>query len=256
MKCGQVQGLLHAYVDEELDLATQVSLDTHVQSCPECTAKLQALQSIRTVLRDSTLSYRAPAALQTRIQQQIRKQSVPRFFTSPIRYGIAASWVLIAVVSWQAALFVAAPSVTDLHQHEVMTNHVRSLLADHATDILSSDRHTVKPWFVGRLDFSPVVVDLTVHGFPLLGGRLDYLGGRPVAALVYTRRQHVVNVFIRPRDPHTINTTPRRDPVSLAAQHGYNLVTWQDGDADYWAISDLNRKELEEIAGLFTKIKY
>lgn len=255
MKCEQAQGLLHAYVDEELDLVTQVAFDAHVQSCNECTTRLQALQRLRTAVQDSALAYRAPAALHSRIQQQIKKQSAPRFFNLPLRYGIAASWILIAAVSWQAALFVAAPSVDDLYQHDVVANHVRSLLANHVTDILSSNQHTVKPWFVGRLDFSPAVVDLTAQGFPLLGGRLDYLGGRPVAALVYTRRQHVVNVFIRSREPHTLKTESRRDPVSLAAQHGYNIVTWQDSDADYWAISDLNRKELEELAGSFATAK-
>jgi len=252
MDCAQAQRLLHAYVDEELDLTTQVSLETHVQSCTECTARLQGLNDLRAALRDSTLAYRAPAALHTRLQQQIKKEIASRFFKSPLRYGIAASWVLIAVLSWQAALLVSTPAAFDLYQHDVIANHVRALQADHATDILSSDQHTVKPWFVGRLDFSPVVADLTAQGFPLAGGRLDYLGGRSVAALVYTRRQHRVNVFIRPRDAHTV---AQHDPRSLAAQHGYNVVTWQDADVDYWAVSDLNPQELTEMARLFMAAK-
>ena len=255
MKCEQVQGLLHAYVDQELDLTTQVGLDSHVQSCADCTTKLQALKDVRSAVQGSALAYRAPAALKTRIQQQINKESRSGFFKVSYRYGIAASWIVIAVLSWQAALFMSTPAVTDLYQHDIITSHVRSLQANHATDVQSSDQHTVKPWFVGRLDFSPLVVDLAAQGFSLLGGRLDYLAGRPVAALVYKRRQHVINVFIRSRDPQTLTAATRRDPRYLTAQQGFNIVTWQDANADYWAVSDLNQKELEDLARLFVATK-
>ena len=251
MKCQQAQDLLHAYVDEELDLSAQVLLDTHLQSCVPCATQLQAVRGLRTAMQGATLGYRAPAELTIRIQQQIKKESTPHFFNSPHRFAIAASWIVVAVVSWQAALFVATPSVNELYQQDVINNHVRSLLANHVTDILSADQHTVKPWFVGKLDFSPLVVDLTTQGFPLLGGRLDYLGGRPVAALVYTRRQHVINVFIRPRDPLNVKTAVGHAPLALAAQHGYHLVAWQHVGVDYWAISDLNEQELAAFAQLF-----
>jgi anti-sigma factor RsiW len=163
--------------------------------------------------------------------------------------GRAIPWQFIAVaasvamISAVAVLLVrgARNGQTDQMAHEVLDSHIRSLMGDHLFDVHSSDQHTVKPWFAGRLDFSPAVIDLAAAGFPLVGGRLEYLDGRPVAALVYKRRQHTINVFTWP--------SPRQEESS---QHfhirGFNAIRWVHRNMTYWAVSDLNDKELQDFA--------
>ncbi|MCC6719450.1 MAG: anti-sigma factor, partial [Acetobacteraceae bacterium] len=142
----------------------------------------------------------------------------------------------------------AAPEL----RREVVAGHVRSLLvAGHLMDVGSSDRHTVKPWFAGRLDFSPPVPDLADVGFPLAGGRLDYLDGRTVAALVYRRRDHVINVFVWPEAAAGPPTAPRRMDASTARDGGHAVVRWTEGGMAFWAVSDLNAAELADFAAMF-----
>jgi len=132
----------------------------------------------------------------------------------------------------------------DFSIDEIVSGHVRSLMADHLTDVASSDKHTVKPWFDGKLDFSPAVVDLADHGFPLVGGRLDYLGSRSVAALVYARQKHFINLFVWPSTREGDLGEPK------SSRHGFHLIHWNAAEMSYWAVSDLNPAELEEFAGL------
>jgi anti-sigma factor RsiW len=156
--------------------------------------------------------------------------------------GLAACVAVAAVVVFRFAPGASRPSQSDLLTQQVLASHVRSLMADHLTDLPSSDQHTVKPWFDGKLDFSPPVKDLSSKGFPLVGGRLDYLQDRPVAALVYQRRKHFINLFIWP--------SPESSTQRMAMQHGYNIHHWADSGMTFWAVSDLNNSELEEFVRL------
>ncbi len=187
--------------------------------------------------------YRAPADLRARVLQKARRTD-----TATRRRERASAWLPYAAIglAWAASLLLVSresllgPRAGDVVQ-EIVTSHVRSMMAEHLTDVASTDRHTVKPWFGGNLDFSPKVEDLAADGFPLVGGRLDYLSGRPVAALVYRRQQHVINLFTWP-------STAQAHVPRLAAQQGFEIFEWVRDGMQYWLISDLNAAELRTLA--------
>lgn len=247
MNCEETQELVDAYVDRELDLVKGLELERHLSECDACSKRQATLLALRSAV--SSVYHTPPAWLQKRVTSRIRKVSkreamarVPRVMAW--RWiGVAASVALVLVVSWSVVRLSVHPSPGEVLAREVVSNHVRSLMVDHIADVPSSDQHTVKPWFNGKLDFSPPVIDLDEQGFALVGGRLDYLDSRTVAALVYRRNKHVINLFIWPTDAS--------DTAAQTETHqGYNVIHWCQTHMSYWAVSDLNANELREFAQL------
>ena len=244
MSCQQTHELIHGYLDGELDLVKSLEIEKHLEQCQSCTQNYEGLRSLQSRLRDNSLRFDPPAKLEKRLRSALRKEAEPR---SPIfrwRWAVAAASLCAAVVIvWTVASIASRPSRDDVLAQEVVASHVRSLMSDHLTDVLSSDQHTVKPWFDGKLDFSPTVKDLRQQGFSLYGGRLDYIGNRPVAALVYQRRQHSINVFVWPATEAPVNG-------KASEQQGYNVIRWSKAGMTYWAVSDLNLAELQQFVQL------
>jgi len=247
MNCPDVRHLLEPYADGELDLVRHVEIEQHLSACAACAEQEKNLRSLRAALSSPALYHRAPPALRTRI----------RLASGPVPHGrrrlllqraaLAAGVLLMigASVTIGMLLSRSGPAADDRLAERIVAGHVRSLQVEHLTDVPSSDQHTVKPWFRGKLDFSPQVPDLSALGFALSGGRLDYLAERPVAALVYLRRSHVINVFTWP----AVNDEEK--PVRSLARQGFHIRYWQRSGMTYWAISDLNDQELDEFVHLF-----
>lgn len=242
MSCGQRQWL-HGYFDGELDAARAAEFETHLQGCATCAQALAAQQGLRGALAAADLYARAPASLRARVRAELRRSraaGAPR----PLRWrslAAAASVVLVLFGLWRTVPAWREDVAERELANQVLDAHLRSLQLTHLTDVASSDQHVVKPWFVGKLDFAPTVVDLASDGFPLVGGRLDVVGGRSVAALVYARRKHVINVFVWPSENSDA-------ALRSGAQRGYAWIRWTRGGMGYWAVSDVAAADLEEFA--------
>lgn len=244
MSCQETHNLVHGYVDGELDLLNSLRVEQHLRDCPACARDHQNHQTLRTALSADSLYFSAPAKLQRRVLSSVRASAggeSEHGMWSWRRLAAAGSLALIAMLILSFVLMRPGPARDELLAREVVSGHVRSLMASHLTDVASTDQHTVKPWFDGKLDFSPQVTDLAAQGFPLLGGRLDYIDNRPVAALVYQRRQHFINLFIWP------GATESGDGNKMIVRQGYNLIYWHRAGMVYWAVSDLNISELQEF---------
>jgi anti-sigma factor RsiW len=245
VNCPEARTWLNGYLDGELDLPRAVEIEQHLEECGRCSRAHENHRALRDSLGGARLVYRCPeharAKIEAAVSRVTRRADAPPHFSRPW-LAVAAAVMLTALGVW----FAMRPmSVDNRIGQEVVASHVRSLLADHLTDVASSDRHTVKPWFAGKLDFAPTVVDLSAEGFPLVGGRLDYLDRRPVAALVYTRRKHLINVFLWPAERTAGEVTP------LASVQGFQIFQWNDAGTSCWAISDLNGGELRQFVELF-----
>jgi anti-sigma factor RsiW len=234
-------------VDGELDPLRNLEIEEHLHGCTRCSQNYSDRQIIRGGLKTESLYFKAPADLQKRIQRSVRQAAKAE---APTRW-LSWSWLRFAAPLAAAALvvlmlvpFFGGPSSDELLTQDVVASHIRSLMVNHLADVRSTDEHTVKPWFNGKLDFSPPVDDLAKQGFPLIGGRLDYLNNRPVAALVYQRDKHVINVFVWPSDK-TAQTSG-----SIKAQQGYNVIRSTRSGMNFWTVSDLERSQLEKFVEL------
>ena len=247
MNCSELRTLLHGYVDGELDPVRNVEIEEHLRTCDACSQAVEAQRARRSALQSDELYFRAPAGLERKIRIAARRpEGKSRLMRVQLRGWAAAAVAAAAVVALAFFLppILSRPSQTDRIAQDVVSAHIRSLMPGHLTDVPSSEHHTVKPWFAGRLDFSPPVVDLAAEGCPLVGGRLDYAAGRPVAALVYGRGKHLINLFTWPAEP--VGESAEKSD----ARQGYNVVFWTRGGTNYWAISDVNRADLRRFAEL------
>jgi anti-sigma factor RsiW len=254
VNCEEARMLVHPYADGELDLVKSLELERHLKDCAECAREFAAIGALRATLDEGDLRYAAPE----RLVQRVIAAAHPRPRIAGIGGSFAlprASWGLLAAAAvvvgfviffkGRAAQVGGPYSVPYSIDNEVMADHVRSLMADHLTDVLSTNQHTVKPWFEGKVNYSPTVVDLSDKGFVLVGGRLDYLDNRAVTAVVYRRHLHVINLFQWPA------THPGDESSAVESSGGFNLVHWTKGGMSYWAVSDLNLAELEQFARTF-----
>jgi anti-sigma factor RsiW len=245
MNCAESRLLLHAHADGELDAASSLELERHLKTCDACAGEKQSVHSLKAALRQSSLRYDAPDSLRKEVRRLARTSGGA---TSP-HFDSRLLWKFLAFgASAFAMLAILFPpgrnSERDQLLNEAVAGHVRSLMAEHLTDVASSDQHTVKPWFNGKLDFAPDVKDFAAQGFPLVGGRLDYLSGRAVAALVYRHNKHFINVFVWPAQ------NARLGKLDSQKHRGYSVINRDADGLRYCVVSDLNEKELAEFANL------
>jgi anti-sigma factor RsiW len=269
MTCEEALKLMDGYLDGELDPITNQAIEQHLRGCHNCDQAYKTQRSLIGAVSDATPYYKAPAGLRERIRSSLREETAGQ----PMRNGVRGSQVLfrrrqpelrtiLSGTPWNwlalaAAVIFAAiialnlvprwqrPGADQFLATQLIDSHVRSLMANHLTDVASSDQHTVKPWLDAKLDFAPPVVDLSQQGFPLIGGRLDYLDNRPVAALVYQRRKHFINLFVWPAGAGAERT------MKTISRQGYHILHWLDSEFNYWAVSDISETELQEFKQRF-----
>ncbi len=243
--CGDYETLMHGLLDGELDAVNAVRCEAHLSACTACMAAYNRQLALRASIRQAAPRYAPPPGLRGRIERTLAQavrapQSVRAMFHGLRRWSAQLVLGPALALAVGLAVFVLAPRGLDL-PGQIVTSHVRSLQVSHLMDIASSDRHTVKPWFAGRIDYSPPVIDLASYGFPLAGGRLDYIDERTVAVLVYRRSGHFINLYVWPQ------SNRQRAPylaTRVLARNGYNMLHRTNGGMTYWCVSDLNAAEL------------
>ena len=249
MTCDEARILLHALLDNELDAGHAREVEAHIASCRACAAEFSAQRDMQRVLADADLRYTAPASLRARIEASLPQPQPQPQRQQPSRRSVLRGFAMGSAVSALAASGVVALVLRQDDQQrilsEVVSAHLRSLQAGHLIDVVSTDQHTVKPWFNGKLDVAPPVIDLTAQGFTLVGGRLDYIDARAIGAVVYKRRQHVVNLFVS----QTSNAEYRA--AKTETMQGFNCRRWGNRGLNFWAVSDLGADELAEFVDKF-----
>jgi anti-sigma factor RsiW len=245
MTCEEAEILLHALIDGELDAGHAREVEEHIAGCPACAAQLAAYREMSQAIAAADMKYTAPPALRRRIEASLPQPQV----RAPSRRSVLRGFALGSAVSAMAATGLVAIVLRDDDRQriesEIVSAHLRSLQAGHLTDVISTDQHTVKPWFNGKLDVSPPVIDLTTQGFTLIGGRLDYVDARAIGAVVYKRRAHVINLFVA----QTANT--EHHAAKIETLQGFNIRRWSDRGLNFWAVSDIGADELAEFGDKF-----
>jgi anti-sigma factor RsiW len=253
VNCDDARLLSHGHLDGELDLVRDREVERHLEECPRCASEYGALRAMRTRLKEPEFRFEAPAELKEKIRRAVPASSPRQPAAYPARRGAsfgprAIKFAVPMAIGAMLALVIAphtlGPNPNQPIADEVLASHVRSLMAGHLMDVASTDQHTVKPWFNGKLDFSPPVTDFAKEGFPLVGGRLDYIEDRPVAALVYQHGKHVINVFMWPA------TGQAASAGSVETEHGYHIGQLRVAGMNCWLVSDMNPQELDKFAAL------
>ena len=249
MQCDRARRLVPQLVDGELNPLRRWLVGRHVAGCAACTGQLEELQAMQAALRNDLPYHRAPPALAARIGAMLPREDVPAPSRSSFRPAFAAfggTGLAGALAGVLLTLVVLRGSGTpnDAMVQAVIDSAIRSRMADHLTDVLTSDQHTVKPWLSARLNVSPSVPELKAQGFPLVGGRLDYVDGHPAAAVVYRHAQHVINLFAW--------ASPGRPDTGFhdESRQGFNVVRWRQGGITYYAVSDVEADQLALFASL------
>ena len=253
MNCQECHNFIDPYIDNELDVAAAILVKQHLRDCSQCQPLLESRKALRALLNNPQLQFEVPDSLRRKIQSALptatssaKHQSGRRSFIPWFSVPLALAAVFTVVLG---LVFLNQGGMLDRSRgnavvEEVVSGHVRSLLATHLLDVPSTDQHTVKPWFDGKLKFSPPVLDFTTQGFRLIGGRLDYINGREVAALVYQRNKHIINLFIFPSE------AGRTEAVQSFEKDGYNVLHWDRDGFEFWAVSDVNAEDLRSFTGL------
>jgi anti-sigma factor RsiW len=239
--------LVHAYVDGELDPAHALEVERQLARDPALAAERDRIEALRDVIRERLPPVPVPLALARRIDAAVGASRAPvRAFSVPPSWrALAASVIVAACLASSATWFAVGPAPAEATADMVVASHLRALMAPQPIDVATSDRHTVKPWFNGRVTEAPRVIDLSQEGFPLVGGRVDVIGRTPVPTLVYKRRQHLISLMALPSS---------RSPVELPSERtiaGYHIVTWTQDGVTYWAVSDVATADLEAFAKAF-----
>ncbi len=245
MNCQGLKEAIHPYLDRELDLEHSLEVEQHLKECAGCAQAYNQQSKLHSVVAERLNYFAAPRRLRRNVRtalQHVQPAVLSRsnWWWAWFNNRTAFATVTLALIACLALLLV--PSARNNLPHQLVVAQVRSLMPGHLMDVASSDQHTVKPWFNGKLDFSPLVVDLSAEGFPLLGGRLDYLNDRPVAVVVYQRRKHYINLFIWPSAERSSSAG------KVLSRQGYHMLHWSDLGMSFWAVSDVNPAELEQFA--------
>ena len=245
MRCNDTRELIGAYIDGELDLVRSLDVEGHMHECSICSREYENHRALHRAIRGGDLYFDTPSGLEKRIRTSLGRNSKSEARPRLLSWRWAAvgtSLAAVALMILAVGLMINRHSGDEAVTHELLSAQIRSLMPEHTlVDVPSSDQHTVKPWFNGKLDFSPPVKDLTDIGFELLGGRLDSIDDRPVAALVYRRGKHIINVFIWPATPGSSTSE------ETTARRGYNMIRWTNAGMTFWAVSDLNSGELHDF---------
>jgi anti-sigma factor RsiW len=243
MTCEEAEILLHALMDSELDAGHVREVEEHIAGCAACAAQLADYREMSQAIATAKMKYTAPLALRRRIEASLPQTQAPS--RRAVLRGFALGSAVSAIAATGLVAIVLREDELQRIQSEIVSAHLRSLQAGHLTDVISTDQHTVKPWFNGKLDVSPPVIDLTAQGFTLIGGRLDYVDARAIGAVVYKRRAHVINLFVA----QTSNT--ERRAAKIETLQGFNIRCWRDRGLNFWAVSDLGADELAEFGDKF-----